>query len=76
MIRRDFRPGFRLRLHQKDLAIALAAGRELGVPLPNTAATQELMTARQAEGGVDLDHSSLVEVIEKMAAHRIGPLEG
>jgi len=76
MIKRNFQPGFRIRLHQKDLNLALQAGRELGVPLPNTAVVQQLFTAKAAENGADLDHSALIEVIEKMAAHTIGRKEG
>ena len=72
MIKRTFEPGFRIRLHQKDLNLALQAGRELGVPLPNSASTQQLFTAVAAEGGIDLDHSALVKAIEKMAGHAIG----
>ncbi len=76
MIKRAFQPGFRVRLHQKDLNLALQAGRELGVSLPNTAGTQQLFTAVAAEGGIDLDHSSLVKAIEKMANHAIGGEKG
>jgi 2-hydroxy-3-oxopropionate reductase len=73
MIDRNFQPGFRVRLHQKDLNLALQAGRELGVALPNTATAQQLYTALVAEKGGDLDHSAMIEVIEKLAAHSIGP---
>jgi len=72
MIKRTFQPGFRIRLHQKDLNLALQAGRELGVSLPNSAIAQQLFTAVAADGGIDLDHSALVKAIEKMAAHVIG----
>lgn len=72
MIKRTFEPGFRIRLHQKDLNLALQAGRELGVSLPNSASTQQLFTAVAAEGGIDLDHSALVKAIEKLAGHAIG----
>src|SRR5215208_5523408 len=37
MIKRTFDPGFRIELHQKDLELALATARKLGVALPNTA---------------------------------------
>lgn len=72
MIKRTFQPGFRIRLHQKDLNLALQAGRELGVSLPNSAIAQQLFTAVAADGGIDLDHSALVKAIEKMASHVIG----
>lgn len=73
MIKRTFAPGFRIRLHQKDLALALAAGREFGVALPNTASTQQLMSAVSAAGGADLDHSGLVKALETMAGHKVAP---
>lgn len=68
MIKRTFDPGFRIALHQKDLNLALAGARELGLSLPNTATTQELFNA--CEG--DLDHSALVKALEALAGHEIG----
>ncbi len=73
MIKRIFAPGFRIRLHQKDLNLALQAGRELGVALPNTASTQQLFAAVAAAGGADLDHSGLVKALETLAAHPVAP---
>lgn len=71
MIKRTFDPGFRIGLHQKDLGLALASARALGVSLPNTATTQELMTACAAQGGADWDHSGLVQALEGLANHRV-----
>jgi 2-hydroxy-3-oxopropionate reductase len=71
MLRRTFNPGFRIRLHQKDLNLALQAARNLGLSLPNTATAQELFNAVAAQGGVDLDHSALVLALEKLANHQI-----
>lgn len=71
MIRRTFEPGFRIELHQKDLNLALSSARELGVSLPNTAATQELFNACSAYGGAKLDSSALVQALEKLANHEI-----
>jgi 2-hydroxy-3-oxopropionate reductase len=71
MINRTFNPGFRIRLHQKDLGLALQAGRELGIPLPNTATAQELFNTVAAEGGIDLDHSAMVKALEKLADHKV-----
>jgi 2-hydroxy-3-oxopropionate reductase len=72
MLKRAFTPGFRVRLHQKDLNIALQAGRELGVSLPNTATVQELLSACSADGSADLDHSVLITALEKLANHKVG----
>ena len=45
MIKRTFQPGFRVRLHQKDLNLALESARKMGLSLPNTAMAQELFNA-------------------------------
>jgi 2-hydroxy-3-oxopropionate reductase len=75
MMTHSFEPGFRIRLHQKDLNLALEAARELGVSLPNTATAQELFNAVKAEEGGDLDHSAMVLALEKLANHKIeGPV--
>jgi 2-hydroxy-3-oxopropionate reductase len=73
MIKRSFAPGFRIRLHQKDLNLALSAARDLGVALPNTASTQQLFSAVAAAGGADLDHSGLVRALEILANHKVAP---
>jgi len=73
MINRTFAPGFRIELHQKDLALALAAGRELGVALPNTASTAQLFASCAALGGKAWDHSGMVKALEAMAAHKVAP---
>ena len=68
MIKRTFAPGFRLKLHQKDLTLALDSAKALGVALPNTATAQELMNACNR----DRDHSSLVTALEALASHQLG----
>jgi 2-hydroxy-3-oxopropionate reductase len=73
MIKRTFRPGFRVRLHQKDLNLALSTARELGVSLPNTATAQELFNACSAQGGADWDHSAMVKALERLANHAVAP---
>jgi 2-hydroxy-3-oxopropionate reductase len=67
MIKRTFAPGFRIRLHQKDLNLALASAREMGMALPNTAIAQQMFSVVVAHGGIDQDHSALVQAIESMA---------
>jgi len=71
MIRRTFAPGFRIRLHQKDLGLALQGARDLGVALPQTANAAQLMQACAANGMADLDHSALVRTLELMAGHEV-----
>ncbi len=73
MIKRTFAPGFRIELHQKDLNLALQAGRELGVALPNTASAAQLFAACAAAGGAGLDHSAMVKALETLAAHKVAP---
>lgn len=68
MIGRTFEPGFRVRLHQKDLGLALDAARHLGVSLPGAAMCQQLFNGAKANGMADSDHSSLVTELERMAA--------
>jgi 2-hydroxy-3-oxopropionate reductase len=72
MVKRTFAPGFRIALHQKDLNLALATARQLGVALPNTATAQELFNACAANGFAALDHSALVRALEKLANFEIG----
>jgi 2-hydroxy-3-oxopropionate reductase len=71
MIKHTFNPGFRIRLHQKDLNLALESARSLGLSLPNTSLAQELFNAVAAQGGSDLDHSAMVLALEKLANHTI-----
>ena len=72
MVKRNFEPGFRIELHQKDLNLALQGARSLGISLPNTATCQELFNAAAAAGGSAWDHSGMVRVLEKLACHEIG----
>jgi 2-hydroxy-3-oxopropionate reductase len=67
VIARNFRPGFRIRLHQKDLRNALAAAESMKVPLPFTSLAQQALMALMNSGCGDLDHSAIVTFIEEMA---------
>ena len=71
MIKRTFNPGFRIGLHQKDLSLALAGARALGVALPQTANAAQLMGACAANGLQDMDHSALVRALEIMSNHEV-----
>jgi 2-hydroxy-3-oxopropionate reductase len=59
MIEGVFKPGFTLKLHRKDLNLAIDAARSLQIALPNTSATAQLMNAALAQGLGDKDHSAL-----------------
>jgi|ERR1700722_2554701 2-hydroxy-3-oxopropionate reductase len=67
VIDRNFKPGFRIRLHQKDLRNALLAAESLKVSLPLTSAVQQMLIALMNKGKGDLDHSAIVIFIEEMA---------
>lgn len=71
MIKRTFNPGFKIALHQKDLNLALQSAKALSLSLPNTATCQELFNSCAANGGSQLDHSSLIQALELMANHKI-----
>jgi 2-hydroxy-3-oxopropionate reductase len=67
MLDGNFKPGFRIRLHEKDMKIALATGFEYGVPLMVTGQVAQMMNAMNSMGHGDLDHSGVVKLIEQMA---------
>lgn len=71
MVKRNFEPGFRIELHQKDLNLALEGARTLGVSLPATAMAQQLFNACAAHGGKAWDHSAMVKALELTAGHLI-----
>jgi 2-hydroxy-3-oxopropionate reductase len=67
VIARNFKPGFRIKLHQKDLRNALLAAESMKVSLPFTAMAQQILMALMNDGKGDLDHSAIVTFIEDMA---------
>jgi 2-hydroxy-3-oxopropionate reductase len=67
MIERNFEPGGRIELHQKDLELALSAARTMGVSLPGTALAQQLFNACRGLGGARWDQSGIVRALEAVA---------
>ena len=67
MLDRNFRAGFRIRLHQKDLRNVLQTAGELNVPLPVTALVQQMLGSLMNDGEHDADHSAILHFIEQMA---------
>lgn len=67
IIERNFLPGFKIKLHRKDMNIALEAGRELSVPLYGAALVAEHMDALLAQGKGGSDHSAIALLIEQLA---------
>jgi len=64
---RNFKPGFKIKLHIKDLANALETGHGVGAPLPLTASVMEMMQALKVKGMEENDHSGLVHYFEALA---------
>jgi 2-hydroxy-3-oxopropionate reductase len=67
VISRNFKPGFRISLHEKDLRNALLAAESMKVSLPFTSLAQQILIALMNEGKGNLDHSAIVTFIEHMA---------
>ena len=63
----NFKPGFRIRLHQKDLNNALITAKELGVTVPLTGLVQQMITSLVNSGNLDNDHSAIVRFIEELS---------
>ena len=71
MLTGHFDPGFRIRLHRKDLKNAMELGAEVEVALPAAALVEQLMRAAAAAGRADYDHSGLLTVLEDLAGFRV-----
>ena len=67
MLDRNFRAGFRIRLHQKDLRNVLQTAGELNVPLPVTALVQQMLGSLINDGEQEADHAAILHFIEKLA---------
>jgi len=67
VVSRNFKPGFRIRLHQKDLRNTLLAAEAMKVPLPITSLVEQMLVTLMNDGKGDLDHSGIVQFVEKAA---------
>jgi 2-hydroxy-3-oxopropionate reductase len=67
MVAREFSPGFRIALHDKDLGIFTTAAREARAATPLGAVVAQLMSAAHAQGDGDLDHSALFRLVERLS---------
>jgi 2-hydroxy-3-oxopropionate reductase len=72
MLANNFKPGFKIDLHIKDLANALDTGHGVGAPLPLTAALMEMMQTLKADGCGQNDHSGLAKYYAKLSGTPIG----
>jgi 2-hydroxy-3-oxopropionate reductase len=67
MLAREFEPGFRIELHDKDLGIVTSAAREAGVVIPLGGLVAQLMASAKASGDGGLDHSALLRGVERLS---------
>jgi 2-hydroxy-3-oxopropionate reductase len=67
MLARDFTPGFRIALHDKDMGIVTAAARQAGVVIPLGAVVAQLIASLKAQGDGGLDHSALLKLVEQLS---------
>ncbi len=67
MLAREFKPGFRIDLHHKDMGIVQNAAREAGVVLPLGAIVGQLMASMRAQGHGGLDHTGLLKLVEQLS---------
>ena len=63
----NFKPGFRIELHIKDLMNALDTAHALGVPVPLSAGVMEIMQALKVDGKQADDHGGMIQFYEKLA---------
>jgi len=73
ILARQFKPGFRMKLHIKDLNNVLETGREVGAPLPLTSAVMEMMQVLKSNGYAEEDHGALVRYYEKLSRIEVSP---
>ena len=67
VLKGNFKPGFRIELHIKDLANALSAAHAVGAPIPLTAGVMEIMQALKVDGHEKDDHGGVIQFYEKLA---------
>ena len=67
MLERNFKPGFKAWMHQKDLRIVMEEAGRMGLALPNSAATSQLLNAAQGAGMGEDDSISLLRVLEQLS---------
>ncbi len=67
IIDKNFKPGFKIKLHRKDMNLALQAGKDYSVPLYGSAIVAAQMDALIARGNGELDHSALALLLEQLS---------
>lgn len=67
----NFKPGFKIELHIKDLANALDTAHEVGAPLPLTSQVMEMLQLLKVDGKGQYDHSAIVQFYEKLSGSEV-----
>jgi len=70
-LRGDYKPGFRMDLHIKDLQNALDTAHQVGAPIPLTGQVMEILQALKVEGKEKQDHSGIIQFYEALAGVRV-----
>ncbi|MCU0379511.1 MAG: NAD-binding protein, partial [Bacteroidales bacterium] len=71
----NFKPGFRIELHIKDLVNVIATANDLGIPVPLTGIILEFMQALKIDGKGGNDHGGLIQYYERMAGTEVRKME-
>jgi 2-hydroxy-3-oxopropionate reductase len=71
----NFKPGFRIELHIKDLANALDTAHEIGVPVPLAGGIMEIMQALRVDGKGGDDHGGIIQFYENLAKVKVRHLK-
>ena len=67
MLDNDFKPGFKVGLHQKDMRIVMETAHQLGVALPGAAMVTQHLNALMGTGDAELDSAAIVKIVERMS---------
>lgn len=68
MLDDDYKPGFKVKLHQKDMNIVMEAARQMGFALPASALVAQNLNALMGTGDAELDSAAIYKIVEKMSA--------
>ncbi len=71
MLNRDFKPGFRIDLHHKDMGIVTDAARAVGAAIPVGALVTQLVASARANGDGSFDHSALLRGVERLSGREV-----
>ncbi len=67
MLDNDYKPGFKTRLHQKDMNIVMQTAKELGLALPGAALVMQHLNALMGMGGAELDSAAVMKIVERVS---------